>query len=67
MMSDARLHALRALRDCSVIRANPQKAGFQALYVAGHASVTKRYVDGRWAWDYRLTEAGAAIAADLLD
>ena len=53
---------LRALRDCHVIRAAATHTGYARLVAQGFATTTRRYVDGVWKLDYRLTDAGRRAA-----
>lgn len=53
--------ALRAVRDCGVIRAHYRRPGFHDLAMDGYATTTR--VDDSPGWsDYRLTEKGKALA-----
>jgi len=65
-VSDERLVALRALRDCGALLVRDEHIGLLRLYGAGLATVhpCKRAGDG--AAIFRLNDRGKAIAAEVL-
>lgn len=65
MSASSRLIALRALRDCGVVRASVATGAFVALYHGGDAD--RRTVRGDVGLaDYRLTDFGRREAERLL-
>lgn len=67
MVTDAdQLAAMRALRDCGVIRTSAMLRRFDALHLAGLATCEYLRRGARWFRDYRLSPKGAQVAAIIL-
>lgn len=65
-MTKSETLALRALRDCGVIRSHASHQGFSNLRNAGLAVGLNRRVGEQWRTDWRLTDKGAQVARVVL-
>lgn len=65
-MADRRRLAIHALRDCGVIRTGAGRPEYGGLVSEGIADVERILTNGVYAYHYRLTAHGRALAAQVL-